>query len=59
MESVCIVCLKEIFDKRDSYFINENDKWIQKAVIDIKINTGYYTVQKTKSLYNIYKKLNY
>ena len=57
MESVCIGCLKENFDKRDSYFINENDNEIPKTVIDIKVNTGNFVVQRTKSLYDIYEKL--
>ena len=51
MESVCIGCLKENFD------INENDKGIPKEVIDIKVNIGYFMVQRTKSLYDIYEKL--
>ena len=57
MESVCIGCLKENFEKRDSYFINENDNGIPKAIIDIKVNTGNFVVQRTKSLYDIYEKL--
>ena len=51
MKSVCIGFLKKIFD------INENDKVISKEVIDIKFNTGYFMVQRTKSLYDINEKL--
>ena len=51
MKSVCIGCLKENFD------INENDKGISKKVIDIKFNTGYFMVQRIKSLYNINEKI--
>ena len=57
MDLVCGECIKENFGKRDSYFINEGDKEAPKNVIEIKVNTGNFIIQRTKSLFECYEKI--
>ena len=57
MEMVCGGCVKDNFDKRDSYFINESDTAIPKAVIDIKVNARNFIVQRTKNVFDVYEKI--
>ena len=53
----CGECIKDNYGKRDSYFINETDKSAPKNVIDIKVNTGNFIIQRTKSLFECYEKI--
>ena len=57
IDLVCGECIKENFGKRDSYFINEAEKGAPKNVIEIKVNTGNFIVQRSKSLYECYEKI--
>ena len=53
----CGDCIKDNFGKRDSYFVNETDKCAPKNVIDIKVNTGNFIIQRSKSLFEYYEKI--
>ena len=53
----CGECVKDNFGKRDSYFVNETDRSAPKTLIDIKVNTGNFIIQRTKSLFECYEKI--
>ena len=58
MDIVCGSCAKDL-NPRDSYFIQESDNQAPKAVIDIKVNAKNFIIQRTKSVLDVYEKLEF
>ena len=58
MEIVCGGCVKD-FNKQDSYFVHESDSGTPKTVIDIKISTKNFIVQRTKNVFDVYDKVKF
>ena len=59
IDVVCGGCEKKDFDPRDSYFIHESDNQAPKAVIDIKVNAKNFIIQRTKSVADVYEKIEF
>ena len=56
---VCGGCNKQDFNKRDSYFVNDTDTSAPRAVIDIKVNTSNFIVQRNTNIFDIYETIQF
>jgi calcium-dependent protein kinase len=54
---VCSECVKDGFDKRDSYFIHEADNKAPENVIDIKIKAKDFIIKRTNSVTDVYERI--
>ena len=57
MDIVCGGCIKEEFNKRDSYFIHESDNKSVENIIDIQVQAKNFIVKRTQSLADVYERV--
>lgn len=59
MDNFCNVCRKEEEQNniRGSYFIEDLGTNIPKAVIDLKVSSKNFIIQRTKNVFDIYDKV--
>ena len=54
---VCSECVKDGFDKRDSYFIHEAENKTPEKVIDIKVKAKDFIIKRTNSVTDVYERI--
>ena len=59
MDNFCVGCRKDEAqnNRRGSYFIEDLGTNIPKAVIDLKVNSKNFIIQRTKNVFDIYDKI--
>ena len=55
---ICATCIDRINNQQriEDYYINETDTNAPQSLVDIKINTKNFVIQRTKSFYEVYEK---